>query len=355
MGNYAQTWWALHSQKRVPIVRRPPLPPFPQPQTYEHVLPFTPPSGPDLYFVRANFCGIRIKGAPVVPGSNPANPELVMSALLDNYPRDIQERYLETYASYGYTHLQRSLGHALGYGHGFDNYCALTAKAQSYGLFADHWLLGARESAELFVPNQDGPYWRPIIKPYIDEMRYRGLIDSACVCWQMDQMQQGAPGNPTISIIAMIAELLPSDVPLYTHWVNDAMAWWKTGGEAWNGFNVHDRFSWWQAMQPYLTGGYYQGDTTLAIHDPTTYQGKIRDTLNPFSDGRMGKSRRNGEKNFAMIAYENTAQSQFDGACSEDQGDLTGYILTCTTSDGGTGGVMAGYGNGTRMPDGSAL
>lgn len=339
-----------------PLVPRAPLGPFPQPEIYDHVLPFTPPVGRDLWFYRGQFCGIRIPGAPVVPGSNPANPDLVMACLLDNYPREWQEAFLLKYAQDGYTHLQRSIGHSVYYGGSPASHVALSRLAQSYGLFCDEWFLGAEAFGD---HDQDASYWQPIMDPIIDRLVGEGVVDTACVAWQMDQMQSGAPGNPTISIIAYVAGKLPQSVPLYTHWMNDALAWWRTGGQWWTDQYgdrfVHDRFSWWIAMQPYLTGGHHQGNTTLARQNPYVYQGKLRDTLNPFNDGRMGRSQRNGrDVPFALTVFECTAQDQFDGSCSEDEGDLVGYILTCTKQDGGPG-HMSGFGNGARLPSGKAL
>lgn len=337
-----------------PVILRPPLGPYPQPVNYPTELNFTPPSFPDLYFYRGDFCGLHLPGAPWVPGANDQNPECVMACLLDNYPQEWQERYLETYAGYGYTHLQRSIGHSLFYGGTVQSHIQLSRKAQSIGLYADEWFLGGEA---LKTPNADASYWAPILQPIIDQMLGEGAIDHACVGWQLDQLNWDAPGNPLISIIAYVAKALPSNIPLYTHWMNEALAWWKTGGEVWvdqwnpDGFNVHDRFTWWLAMRPYLTGGHHQGNTTMARTDPKLYQDKLKDTLDAFHDGRMGFSRRSGvEIPFQLTGYEETAQDQFDDRCSEEEGDRVGSIILCTTS--GTGAGMDGYGNGDRTPEG---
>lgn len=340
-------------------VRRAPLPPFPQPKDYTYVLPFNPPVGRDLYFPRANFCGLTIPGAPVVPGCNDRNPSKVMSCLLDNYPGPVQDFYLQSYAEAGYTHLQRSLGHALYYGHSVDDYNALSRRARStYGLYCDHWILGGEA---LMTKNQDAAYWKPILDPLIDSILNSGTFDQCCVSWQMDQLQGEAPGNPTISIIAYVADKLLNSIPVYTHWMNEALAWWKTGGEWWEDrFGrtfVQDRFTWWWAMQPYLTGGHHQGDNAMAIHDPKLYQDKLLDTLDYFGGdtgkGDMGQSQRYGRRNFILTDYEVTAQFQFDNQCSELQGDLAGYLATCAKSH--TGYTMGGYGNGARFPSGVNL
>lgn len=373
-------------------VQRAPITAWP-PGTYDRTLPAPVPAGRDLYYTRGQFCGIRVPGAPVVPGSEAANPDLVMTCLLDNYPQWVQEAFLTTYAEAGYTHVQRSVGHALGLGvASMASYIALSKRIRAqYGLFCEHWLIAAETPG--FQNNQDATYWAPILGPYIDRILGEGVMDGCVPSWQMDGVNQGAPGNPTISIIAYVAGKLPPAVPVYTHWVNDAMAWWYddgrgTVGQTWTdpkywpgGIFVNDRFSWWRCMGPMLTGGHYQGNTTLARIDPGTYQGKIRDTLNNFVNGNMGQSTRRGfPEDFRITCFENTAQDQFDNGinqyvvtgpnnapyegcpvgtvvgkpCPELEGDTVGWVLSCTKADGFQAG-MGGYGNGARRPDGTAL
>jgi hypothetical protein len=357
-----------------PTIMRPPLPPFPEPVDYRTSLPFALPSGRALDLYRGQFCGLRIKGAPTVPGSNGANPECIMSCLLDNYPAPIQEEFLGRYAEDGYTHLQRSLGHALGYGHSIESFIALTQKAQrEFGLYSDVWFIANEFPG--FQHDADASYWGPILDPYIDRLLDAGAINCACPSWQMDQVMGGAPGNPTISVIAHVAKRLPPSIPIYSHWMNEALAWWrKVGenadgsdiGEVWSDeyqtIEVHDRFSWWYAMRYYLSGGHHQGNTRMLTKE---YQDRLCDTLDYFGDengrctgkGDMGQSIRSGEpRPFALTVFECSAQDQFDDtptneyAISEDEGDLRGYLLMCTTSPWGH---MRGYGNGARMPDGA--
>jgi hypothetical protein len=283
-----------------------------------------------------------------------------MACLLDRYPAKWQDAFLDRYASYGYTHLQRSVGHAYANPEGswpgvsLEQYIALTKRARDrFGLYADHWVLGGEA---LLARDQTWSYWQPILDPILEALLQAGVVDTACVGWQLDQWNR--PGNTLIAIIAGIADALPSTVPVYTHWANEALAWWKTGGEVWTdqhgSINVHDRFSWWLAMRPYLTGGHHQGNTTMARTDPKLYQDKMKDTLNAFHDGRMGQSRRSGiEVPFNLVVFECTAQDQFNGDCSEDEGDQVGYILLCT--EGVNGSYPGGYGNGARALDGGVL
>ncbi len=338
-------------------IQRAPLPPFPQPVDYATTLLAVPPQR-DLFFYRGNFCGMHIPGAPVVPGCNADHPDVIMACLLDNYPREIQDRYLDAYVAAGYTHLQRSLGHAIYHGHSGADYIDLSARARARGLFCDHWFLSGPDEYP-GCKDQTVDYWRGIFAPIIPELLATGVVDTACVGWQLDAYNQ--PGNVLIQIIQYIAEALPRSVPLYTHWMNEALAWWKTGGEVWTDkyqtINVTDRFSWWAAMQPYLTGGHHQGSNQMALADPKQYQDRLCDTLDCFGGdtgkGNMGKSQRDSVRPFGLTAFEVTAQFQFDGQCTEAYGDMAGYLTLCTRSH--TGLPMAGYGNGARRPDGSPL
>jgi len=377
LGGYREAGATAPLGPQAPTILRPPLLPNPEPVDYYTTLPFALPVGRDLHFYRGQFCGLRIADAPVVPGCHGENPSCIMACLLDNYPEWVQEEFLTLYASYGYTHLQRSLGHALGYGHSIDQYIALSKKARKLGLFCDHWFIANEFPG--FQYNADASYWGPILDPYIDRLLDAGVIDCACPSWQMDQVMGGAPGNATISIIAHVAKKLPPSIPLYTHWMNEALAWWKKVGtaanggdigEVWtdpqywpNGIEVHDRFSWWYAMQPYLTGGHHQGNTRMLLKE---YQDRLCDTLDFFGDehgrdtgkGDMGQSQRDGVRPFALTVFECSAQDQFDDTpdnpygISEDEGDQRGYLLLCTTSKWGH---LRGYGNGARMPDGEAV
>ncbi len=355
----AAFYGATGHKPKPPLIPRGPLPPFPQPITYPDTLSFVPPTGPDIYFYRGQFCGLRVKGAPPVPGSNPANPECVMACLLDNYPDWVVDEFFRLYCGYGYTHLQRSLGHALYYT-SFDRFQSVSRKARELGLFLDVWFIAGEFPGFQF--NQDASFWGPKLQPYIDQLLGSGLIDLACPSWQMDQVMVSAPGNTTISVIAYVADALPKTVPVYTHWVNEALAWWKTGGELWTdkygSIWVANRFDWWRAMAPYLTGGHYQGSGSTALYDPKLYQDRMRDTLDPFngdySKGNMGQSLRTGTpKNYLLDAFEATGQGQFDGWCEEIDGDMAGWLQMCTISV--NGGHMGGYGNGARRPDGGVL
>lgn len=325
-----------------PSGKRDPLGPFPA-GSYDRVLPFTPPPTRDLLFYRGNFCGIRLPGAPgVLDGPNATVPggdtSLIMTCLLDRYPLEWQQEFFKAYGAAGYTHLQLSVGHAAYFGTSRDAYIALAKRAQSYGLFVDHWFLGGGppdRSGPFQTRDQDVTYWQPLLDPWIDALLAEKAIDAACVGWQLDQYN--VPGPPIQSIIDYHADrLAPHGIPIGTHWVNEAGGWWVAPG---------NRFTWWQDQRNKLTWFHHQGDVNLSIPE---YQAKLCDTLNPFGDGAMGTSGLFGDRPFSLVVYECSAQNQYDGVTSELEGDERGYLLSCTHAASSVGG----YGNGARMPDG---
>lgn len=326
------------------LTSRGPLPAFP-PGSYDRDIPAVFASGTDKLIYRGNFCGLRVPGAPGVPGGvNFTRPggdtSLVMAAHLDRYPREIQQAYLSRTAAYGYTHVQQSIGHSVEAGQSIEAFVATQKIIQAAGLFADVWFLGGPGFTDR---DQDAAHWRPRLDPWIDALLANGAIDTACVGWQLDQYNKESDsrtGNgPIQSIIDYLADrLAPHGIPIGTHWVNEAGAWCAP----------MDRFAWWKRQRNRLTWFHHQGDVRMAIPD---YQAKLVDTLQPFGDGRMGTSGLFGDRPFGLTIFECSAQAQFDEQTTEDEGDLRGLLLCCTKA----ASPVAGYGNGARRQDGRAL
>lgn len=340
-----------------PPAPRAPLPPFP-PGHYDHTLPFTPPDKPDKLFYRGNFCGIRAPGVPLLEGmagytvppwnaNQPPHCPPFMAQDLPRYwikgMRDEFDHLLNIYVAVdGYTHLQMSVCHAVEAGFSIDQYINCCGRAREFVPFLDQWFLGGVWGAR----DMASDYWRPIVTPWMEALIANGLIDCCCVGWQLDHFNTGTPRmvdgrmqSPIQSIIDMFADwTTPREIPLGTHWVNEAGAW----------NDPFDRFQWWKDQKGKQLWFHHQGDTTMPVDE---YQAKLCDTLNPFGDGRMGTSGLFGDRPYSLVVYECSAQSQFDLMMSEDEGDLRGYLLCCTKA----ASYVGGYGNGARRPDGSVL
>jgi hypothetical protein len=306
---------------------------------------------------RGAFCGITMPGLPLKPGmggytvngwrdnkQGGLNPP-IMALDVPRYWKDSPElvdEYLTRYASFGYTHLQCSIGHAIEAGLSLDDYIAYSARVESFNLFTDHWFLGGGpwrgrldNGAWTEHRDRDRAHWSPIFDPWIDALLSNKVISCACVGWQLDGSNTNDHGE-LMSIIEYFADRLgPHDIPIGTHWVNEAGAWDERG-----------RFWWWQNMRNKVLWFNHQGNTGTPIPE---YQAKLVDTLNPFGDGRMGTSGLFGDRPYSLILYECSAQARFDLVMSEDESDQRGYYLSCTMGKTRVGG----YGDGCRLPDGS--
>ena len=240
---------------------------------------------------------------------------------------------------------RQSIGHSVGAGQSIDQYVQTSKLIQSYGLWVDHWFLGGGfgETDQFNTRDQDAAFWKPRLDPWIDTLLANKAIDAACVGWQLDGYNKESDtrtGNgPLQSIIDYLADrLAPREIPIGTHWLNEAGAWTVP----------MDRFAWWKRQRNRLSWFHHQGDVNMPVSE---YQAKLVDTLQPFGDGRMGTSGLFGDRPFGLVVYECSAQAQFDERCTEDQGDLRGYLLCCSKA----AGQVAGYGNGARRIAGASV
>lgn len=373
---------------RPPRVPRLPLPPAP-PGEYDRTLPFVPPPGPDRLFYRGNFSGVRVPGIPILPemsgytvpgwkdnkvgGLNPCIMSLDITRYW-NVSRDLVIANLNPHAERGYTHLQCSIGHAIEQGLTIDQYVEYAGLVKQIVGFADHWFLGGGPfSAQDKFGNwteardQDRNYWAAKLDPWINALLSNGLTDAACVGWQLDGGNTGtlrnidgyaSPYSPIQSIVDYFADRLgPHDIPIGTHWRNEAGGWWDGDDPEYKGHS-DARFVWWRKQRNKVYWFHHQGSTRISIPD---YQAKLVDTLQPFGDGRMGTSGLFGDRPFSLTVYECSGQDQFDMVdgsgnpspyyLTEDQGDQRGMYLCCTKAASHVGG----YGNGGRLIDGALL
>lgn len=314
---------------------------------YASTLPFTPPP-PNRDFYRGNFCGTRIPGAPKVIGGSDADPSLVMACLLDRYPVEIQQEYWRVQRAAGYTHGQRSLGHSVftgedagefGAGLTADQFLDGLARQRDAGFFTDVWFansLGWRQR-DLQID-----YWKQQFDRWFDILIPSGLVDMACVGWQLDQIFQP---KGLVDLIDYFAERCgPAGIPVGVHWVNDANAWFDdfrggvnmTPPEHRSG--LKDRFDFWRYCAGKVQWTHFQGDVYSPIDD---YQDGLKRVMDDLPNGTQ------------VSIYEPRAQSQFNGEHAEVIGDAMGFYCLCVVDKHGR--HVGGYGNGGRRPDGTAL
>lgn len=350
------TWWQmplLSPSKRAPLpanwVRNLAGQQFLDPSIGPYTSTFAPLPAKNVLTPRGNFCGIRVPGAPPVPGGRNAtvpgrDTDLMMSMQLHEYPQEYRDAYIQAHLDRQYTHLQRSLIHALGDLGLFsptglikttlDDYVKTSAAAQAKGLYQDHWIL----TGDINSPNRDqmAAYYQPMLGPILDVLIANKVVDMMCVGWQLNEFNSGESLQSVIDWLADVCG--PHNIPLFIHF-DPLVTWW--GGV------YNDRFAFWNGQKDKLSGLHFQSDVTLSVQD---LQGRMNDTIAPFRNGQMGQT---FGRNYIFSATELTANAQFFGpdegqvVTSEDDGDLVGRYAMCGGADG--------FYNGARDTDGSAI
>lgn len=325
-----------------PPARQPALPPFPAPVDYPTTILLTPPSGPSLAYYRGNFCGVRVPGVEIKPGmagytlSPQPSPPLVMDLDIFKY-RDqaSQARIFQAHVDRGLTHFQFSLGHAVEQNWTPQDFLSLVESWRALGGFADLWWLGGAWMAR----DQPWSYWLSVMRPWLDVLGPAGVIDHACIGWQLDQYNSPSSLLTVIRGLGALLKAFPSQPLIACHWINDACAWWDdtTGAQT---PPIANRFDFHRVLgaEGLLDRDFLQVDVNAPPAGPQGgFQGVVRDLRRALVGSQQ------------VVAYEFSAQNQFDdpNEVTEQTGSMRDYLACCAGA--------FGYGNGGTFPDGSIL
>lgn len=343
--------------RRPGLVQRPPLVFPPAPHPYRDTLPWDPPLSRD--FLRGDAWGITLEGAPFVPGGSSKYPQRMLSWFLDRYPLEWQWRYLETAASYGYTHVYLSLGDSMGPKN--NGPLSPPGHEQTLAQLIEtcdrvHSVISPRDDKPLSVHMMLGskyfhpkdmrlPEYQAVIGPTYQALLRAGCLDEGdevCPGWEWNLWN--IPGAPTIDIHKWVGRLAHErGLTCWWHGAPHYTSWFEEGS---------DRFAFWNTLGRDVDGIDYQADPHWDIDD---LQARAVDTLWQF--GRAGNVHK-----FRM--FEDIAVLQFDGhpapgtgrPADEALGRARGYLMCCTIDNvHRTDARVWGYGNGGSMPDGSPL
>lgn len=306
-------------------------------------LPFVPPPLTDSSFHRANLWGCTPPGGlPPIPGggTGPAQQRL-LTYIADRYaPADLA-RSMKYYGECGYRQWWWSLPDSR------DNtpltlqqYCDLTKRTIDAGLIPCHFL----RSKDLDGRNPDPT----IVYPWIDALlKITGGFTEACHAWEASLFYSPEFLRTTID----------SDATRYPN-----VRWNVHLQEAYASFgpNGHDQGPvFWNAnIKVGVKSLLYQMRTTNDAGGPPWSAGMMQARGNDVSTRFKAGGTWGLPEDVRWIPFELVAMFQFnnerdgDGRISdEDTGDLKGYETLCTLGPMPPGG----YGNGARMPDGSAI
>lgn len=290
--------------------------------------PAVPPFVPCDRVYRGNMCGIRVKGLPPVPGGRPGDPALVLSWFIDRYANEDRARIYAAYRALGVRDILVSWPDSRDYGYSPEQFGAFCQEVVREGFtpcvmlsskyYDPHSYAGVRANVE------------PVL-PYITKVAGR-----ICVGWELSLW------------------LSPADVQALTDWLAPLVNPW--GGKLYvhfqQGYASFDFdgpnatfAAYWNRNVGKLTGVLHQRDLSW---DKPMYQARLVDVLERFAGNFNCVPDSGFGHPFDIVALEITAQEQYDGTCSEAEGNTWGQVAINTpASQGPLGPVrVQGSGNG---------
>lgn len=309
---------------RAPLVF-PPCGSCPTPTSYDQVLPWTPPPSRDC--LRADAWGVPIDGLPWVPGGSSEHPERLLTAFLYKYDRALWPRCFDAHRSRVYTHWILWWPNARADGMSLEDFVALVMTVAAAGFWPQVGL-----NSKDYDPRDDSPDgWTARTGPLFDALETAGFTGEFAV-WEWDS--HNIPGPPTIDTFKYFGQRAHRmGASFWIHFLPEHTSWFADG-------DPRGRYGFYDDLGTDVDGLNYQGDPAWDIGQ---LQSRLVDTLTQFAaQGNRHKLR----------AFELTAARQFtEDALTEDVANAIGYLACCTKGPA----TVWGFGNGARMPDGTAI
>jgi hypothetical protein len=382
----------------VVTVPRPPLPPF-DAMTYDPdngaslpvytTLREAPPPKADATFWRGSAWGLTFADLPAVPGGagGPAQSR-VLTYFLDRYGRAWEDRIIERHRENGYTHISLSPQDSFANGQSEDEYVAMSVRCRRAGLNVHHLMRSKyypweAPSAATAKKKKTRPRFDPTLnrlrerRPTLSTADARVILEghpptaatfSANASGDLDgpnrlierlldadAMQVESPAwemnycSPE-EVRAMIdhdAALIGTRCRIMLHFFPHYISWQA---------NDESPTDFWKANYGKVDGVLYQCDPYWTAGMMAARTTDCLDRLCPGGLWGLGDSGRGHP--IDLTVWETIATVQFnndtdaDGRTGdEDIGDLKGYECQCAPGRM----VVAGFGNGGRLPSGLPL
>lgn len=269
-------------------------------------------------FWKANMCGIRIDGLPVVSGMEGAPPGLFLSWFYDRYFPVEREFIRGVMRVSGYTHWLLSWPDSRSFGQSPQQFKAICQELIADGFYPC-----------VFLSSKD--HDPPDVPTIMDGLSHVlpalvGVVPAFCIGWELSLWLSPTQVQELIDVIAPIC-LRQAGTLVYVHFQEGYPSFQQPGG------TVAD--FWWPQVGK-LTGLLYQ--KKLSQND-AEFLDSIKDCLERFAGGF------NMPTGFDFVALEISAMQQFAGACSEAEGDRLGRLAINAPKVNGVG--VSGSGNGS--------
>ena len=296
------------------------------------------PQGFTRDFWRGDIGGVMLpKTPPWVDGANSTPPEMTMSFLLPKYVQfgtSVIDMFLTAHAERNYSHFHLDRGTAINT-LGLQGTLDLLAYIQSWGFFTSFWLCGTGDDR-----SGGWPMLQPMIEPFLQILIAQGLADNS-IALVGEELNSGCvPGGGPNGLDGLIngvcAITNPVGIPTWLHFTQNVPAWQAPG---------QDSVAWWGQFVGKLKGLCSQ----LNPDDSAGAQGAH------LWDARWRLAQ--ASLDYRVVAFEIMATAQLYGRCTEEYGCLRGLENVYCPSGAPTPNApaVAGFGNGGRYPDGTAI
>lgn len=271
---------------------------------------------------KGNMCGIRVPGLPSVPGGA-ADPTLFLSWFYDRYDAETRVGIRLHMKAKGYTHWLVSWPDSRSVGSTPQAFLAMCQELIADGFFPC-----------VFLTSKD--YDNPDVGSILADLAtvlplLIGVVPMFCIGWELSLWLSPTQVQQLIDAIAPQC-LTREGTLVYVHWQQGYLSFQQPG---------EDTAAFWWLNVGKLTGDLHQ---RVLDWDKPMYQARIVDCLQRFA-GQFNFPTDSGFGHpFDFVALEITAQPQFDGSMSEEEGNLWGDTAVSTPPVGSV--AVMGSGNG---------
>lgn len=274
------------------------------------------PFKPAPRYWKGNMCGVRVAGLPPVDGGA-SDPSLVLSWFYDRYGAADRDRIRQAWRGRGYTHVLLSWPDSRDFGYSPLQFLATCQELIAAGLFPCV-MLSSKDHDPADVPTIVNGI-TPVLGLLV------GVVPLFCIGWELSLWLSPTQVQQLIDTLSPIC-FAQAGTLVYVHFQEGYPSFQQPGG------TVAD---FWNPNVGKLTGLLYQ--KKIAQND-AEFMDSLNDCLQRFGGGF------NMVKGFDFVALELSAMTQFNGTCTEAEGDRIGRLAINAPTVNGVG--VSGSGNG---------
>ncbi len=310
-------------------IRVGPSPANPQDVILPACVPFKKPFQIAPRFWKGNMCGVRVPGAPPVPGGAD-DPSLILSWFYDRYDALWRETIRQAWQARGLTHVLLSWPDSAASGATPESFQATCDELTDAGFFPCVFL-----SSKVYDPT-DAPGILANIARVLPLLV--GRVSLFCVGWELSLWL--TPQTVQQLIDALAPQITPSGARLYVHFQEGYSSFQVTPGTF---------ADFWNLQVGKLTGVLHQKVLTQTPDQYRYDSGGLNDVLLRFNGGFNCSPDSGFGHPFDIVALEITAQDQFFGTVTEAQGNALGTWAIETPAQMGPLGPVSVQGSGNGL------